>query len=90
MAVLIGRLLMTAASFCIISAFRNTDVSVVAGYRYSVVLVAMLIGWLVWGETPDKIALAGIALIVGCGLYTLHRQRVPHNSEIQPDCEKLR
>jgi drug/metabolite transporter (DMT)-like permease len=76
----LAALLMTAGSFCIISAFRNTDVGVVAGYRYSVVLVAMLIGWLVWGETPDNIALAGTALIVGSGLYTLHRQRTCNDS----------
>lgn len=71
----LAALLVTAASFCIIDAFRNTDVGIVAGYRYSVVLVAVLIGWLVWGETPDKVAFAGIALIVGSGLHTLHRQR---------------
>jgi drug/metabolite transporter (DMT)-like permease len=85
----LAALLMTAASFCIISAFRNTDVGVVAGYRYSVVLVAMLIGWLVWGETPDKIALAGTALIVGSGLYTLHRQRARHEFQLKPEDEKL-
>ncbi|WP_082613430.1 DMT family transporter [Bosea sp. Root483D1] len=81
-------ILVTAGSFGIISAFRNTDVGVVAGYRYSVVLVAVLIGWLVWGETPDRIALAGIALIVGSGLYTLHRQRVRPDSQLKPEGDK--
>lgn len=85
----LAALLVTAASFCIISAFRNTNVGVVAGYRYSVVLVAVLIGWLVWGETPDRIAFAGIALIVGSGLYTLHRQRLRHDSQLKPGGEKL-
>ncbi|MCP4562670.1 MAG: DMT family transporter [Bosea sp.] len=81
-------LLVTAGSFSIISAFRNTDVGVVAGYRYSVVPIAVLIGWLVWGETPDKIAYAGIALIVGSGLYTLHRQRVRPDSKLKPESTK--
>lgn len=80
--------LVTAARFCIISAFRNSDVGVVAGYRYSVVVVAVLIGWLVWGETPDRIAFAGISLIVGSGLYTLHRQRVRHGAQLKPEGEK--
>ncbi|RXT20358.1 MULTISPECIES: DMT family transporter [unclassified Bosea (in: a-proteobacteria)] len=84
----LASILVTAGSFCIISAFRNTDVGVVAGYRYSVVLIAVLIGWLVWGETPDKIAFAGIALIVGSGLYTLHRQRVRPDSQLKPEGDK--
>jgi drug/metabolite transporter (DMT)-like permease len=84
----LAAILVTAGSFCIISAFRNTDVGVVAGYRYSVVLVAVLIGWLVWGETPDKIAFVGIALIVGSGLYTLHRQRIRHDSQLKPEGDK--
>lgn len=81
-------LLVTAGSFCVISAFRGTDVGVVAGYRYSVVLIAVLIGWLVWGETPDRVAFAGIALIVGSGLYTLHRQRVRPDSQLKPEGDK--
>ena len=84
----LAALLVTAASFCIISAFRNTDVGIVAGYRYSVVLVAVLIGWLVWGDTPDGIAYAGIALIVGSGLYTLHRQRARPDSQLKPEGDK--
>jgi drug/metabolite transporter (DMT)-like permease len=84
----VAALLVTAGGFCVISAFRNTDVGVVAGYRYSVVLIAVLIGWLVWGETPDKIAFAGIALIVGSGLYTLHRQRVRPDSQLKPEGDK--
>ncbi len=84
----LAALLVTSGSFFVISAFRNTDVGVVSGYRYSVVVVAVVIGWLVWGETPDAIALAGIALIVGSGLYTLHRQRVRPDSRLKPESTK--
>jgi drug/metabolite transporter (DMT)-like permease len=52
------------------------------------VLVAVLIGWLVWSETPDRIAFAGIALIVCSGLYTLHRQRVRPDSQLKPEVDK--
>jgi drug/metabolite transporter (DMT)-like permease len=81
----LAAVLVTSGSFFVINAFRNTDVGVVAGYRYSVVLIAVLIGWLVWGETPDGITFAGIALIVGSGLYTLHRQRARHDSQLKPE-----
>lgn len=84
----LAAMLVTAGGYCVISAFRNTDVGVVAGYRYSVVLVAVLIGWLVWGETPEPIAFLGIALVVGSGLYTLHRQRVRPDSQLKPESQK--
>lgn len=72
----LAALLVSGGSLCIIRAFRQTDVGVVAGYRYSVVIFAVILGYLIWDETPDPVAFAGIALIVGSGLYTLHRQRV--------------
>jgi drug/metabolite transporter (DMT)-like permease len=75
--------LMTAGSICIISAYRNTDVGVVSGYRYSVVILAVIMGYLVWGQVPDSIAFFGIALIVGSGLYTMHRQRVLPESKLK-------
>ena len=43
----------------------------------------MLIGDLVWGEVPGALAMAGIALIVGSGLYTMHRQRVRPDSRLK-------
>lgn len=72
----LAALLLASGSLCIIRAFRQTDVGVVAGYRYSVVVFAVILGYLIWGHTPDLVAFSGIALIVGSGLYTLHRQRV--------------
>lgn len=75
--------LMAAGSICIISAYRNTDVGVVSGYRYSVVILAVVMGYLVWGQVPDPVAGLGIALIVASGLYTMHRQRVLPESKLK-------
>jgi drug/metabolite transporter (DMT)-like permease len=36
----------------------------------------MLLGWLVFGDFPDGWALAGMAIIVGAGLYVANRQRL--------------
>jgi drug/metabolite transporter (DMT)-like permease len=57
-----------------VSTLRYTDISASASIRFSVVLWALLSGLLVFGERPDRTALAGIALIVGSGIYTLHRE----------------
>ena len=75
--------LMTAGSICIISAYRNTDVGVVSGYRYSVVILAVAMGYFVWGQVPDPIAFLGIGLIIASGLYAMHRQRVLPESQLK-------
>lgn len=75
--------LMTAGSICIISAYRNTDVGVVSGYRYSVVILAVAMGYFVWGQVPDPIAFLGIGLIIASGLYAMHRQRVLPASQLK-------
>ncbi|WP_349360414.1 DMT family transporter [Stappia sp.] len=73
--------LATAAGFIlvgfvsIIAAMRMGDLSVVAPFRYSIILWAILIGYVVWGDVPDGPTLAGIAILVGTGLYSLMRER---------------
>ncbi|KAF0120435.1 MAG: hypothetical protein FD152_4159 [Xanthobacteraceae bacterium] len=59
-----------------ILAFRGVEVSLVSPFRYSVMVWAIVSGITVFGEWPDMASWAGILLIVGAGLYTLHRERV--------------
>lgn len=72
-------ILVTSANAAIIRAFRGTDVTVVSPFRYFGVLWALGLGFLVWGEVPDSLAICGTMLIVGSGLYTMHRERVRMN-----------
>ena len=57
-----------------VNTLRYTDISASASIRFSVVLWALLSGIFVFGERPDRLALIGIGLIVGSGIYTLHRE----------------
>ncbi|EPX87008.1 DMT family transporter [Salipiger mucosus] len=54
-------------------AMRSGEVSVVAPFRYSRLLVALAFAYLFFGERPDAWTLGGGALIVASGLYTLLR-----------------
>lgn len=54
---------------------RLGDVSVVAPFRYTTILWALLLGAAIWGEWPDALSMIGIALIVGAGLYVFYRER---------------
>jgi len=58
----------------IIRATRSGDLSVVAPFRYSGLLMAVLLGWVVWGDVPNALAWGGIALVLGAGLYLLRNE----------------
>jgi drug/metabolite transporter (DMT)-like permease len=54
---------------------RHGDIAVVAPFRYTVIVMAMVIGFLVWGEVPDLLMLVGTAVIAATGVYTFSRER---------------
>jgi drug/metabolite transporter (DMT)-like permease len=63
--------------FFIVIAFRGSvDVSAIAPFRYTLLIWAGICGYLAFGEVPDRAAIFGSALIVGSGLYALHREVV--------------
>lgn len=58
-----------------VSAMRFGEIGFVAPFRYSSLLVALIIGLLVFNEWPDHITLVGAAIVVATGLFTLWRER---------------
>lgn len=66
--------LLAAAHFLHIETFRFAEAALVTPFKYSSLLWAMVIGFLVWGDTPDRWALSGAALLIGSGLYIFHRE----------------
>lgn len=63
------------AYFCAILAMRHGDVAVVAPFRYSVIIWAIIVGYLVWGDIPDAMTLIGTTIIIVTGIYTFYRER---------------
>ncbi|SNS51882.1 DMT family transporter [Antarctobacter heliothermus] len=59
-------------------AMRTGEVGVVAPFRYSRLIVALILAYTLFGERPDTMTLAGAALIVGAGIYSLLRERRAH------------
>lgn len=47
-----------------------------APLQYLELPVATLLGYLVFGDFPNTLTLTGIAIIIGAGLYMIHRERV--------------
>ncbi len=57
-------------------AFRRAPVAVLAPFEYTTMIYAVVFGFLIWGDVPDAALLAGAAIVIGCGLYILHRERI--------------
>ena len=62
------------AQYWIILAMRTGDIAVVAPFRYSIILWAIVAGFLVWREVPDLATWIGIAVVTAAGLYTFLRE----------------
>ena len=62
------------AIYLVALGFRDVDLSVVAPFRYIYLLTSALGGFLMFREVPDGWTVVGAVLIVGGGIYTLHRE----------------
>jgi drug/metabolite transporter (DMT)-like permease len=59
----------------LISSMRSGEMSLIAPFRYSGLLFALVVGYCVWGDIPNLLAWTGIALLIGSGLYVLRSER---------------
>jgi drug/metabolite transporter (DMT)-like permease len=70
------------ATYLVVLAFRTSEISAVAPFRYTFLIWAGLAGYLAFNEVPDRWSIVGAALIVGSGLYTLHREALRRRAAI--------
>jgi drug/metabolite transporter (DMT)-like permease len=54
---------------------RYGDASLLSLYKYSGIIWALILGFLLWREVPDVWTLSGTGLIIASGLYIVYRQR---------------
>ncbi|MBW4707333.1 DMT family transporter [Roseobacter sp. YSTF-M11] len=74
-------LLISASSFFIVGGYffsvqvmRAGDVAFIAPFRYTGLIWALILGWIVFGEWPEFLTLLGAVVIVATGLFTLYRE----------------
>ncbi|MHA7850621.1 DMT family transporter [Roseovarius sp.] len=59
---------------CSIMVMRVGEISFIAPFRYTGLIWALVLGWLVFDEWPEPITLVGAAIVVGSGLFMLYRE----------------
>ena len=67
-------LLVGLAQALMIESLRLGEVGLVAPFKYSSLVWAVLLGLAVWGDLPDAWTWVGSSLVVGSGLYIWHRE----------------
>lgn len=66
---------LSAAYYMVIVGMRSGELSLVAPFRYTGLIYALLLGWLIWGDVPNVMAWSGIVLMVVAGLFMLRAGR---------------
>ncbi|MDH3759402.1 MAG: DMT family transporter [Gammaproteobacteria bacterium] len=82
---MLGMLLLMAvialiAHFIFTLAFARADVSVLAPFEYTALIWATIIGYVIWLDFPSPRVWSGAVIIIGCGLYVIHRESLHHKS----------
>lgn len=71
----------TVGHFILILAYQRAPASTLTPYLYAQIAFAMLGGWLMFSQVPDRLSLIGISMIAICGAagawLTVRERRVP-------------
>ena len=66
--------MLTFGYLCSVMTMRVGAISFIAPFRYSILLFTIFLGGVIFDHYPDDLTLIGSMIIVGAGLYTIHRE----------------
>jgi drug/metabolite transporter (DMT)-like permease len=61
--------------WCMISAFLNAQASQLTPFAYLQMAWPLAFGWVLFGQFPDRVSIAGIAVIAAAGLWLAWQER---------------
>ena len=67
--------LMGAGQYCLIESLRVAEVGLVVPFKYTSYVWAILFGYLLWQDIPSGGSVAGVALVIGSGLFIFWREQ---------------
>ena len=73
--ILASSLFIVGGYFFSVQVMRAGDVSFIAPFRYTGLIWALVLGWVLFGDWPAPLTLLGAAIVVATGLFTLYRER---------------
>ncbi len=64
-----------SALLCVNRSLKLAPASVVVPYQYTMIVWAVMFGYVVFGDVPSMATIAGAAIIIGAGFYIFLRER---------------
>jgi drug/metabolite transporter (DMT)-like permease len=75
----------SAGHYFLIAAHRLAPAAVLSPFIYTEIVLVIVLGYLVFGDLPNRWTITGAAIVVASGLYILNRERqVRRNPGISP------
>ncbi|MEB8387740.1 DMT family transporter [Rhodobacteraceae bacterium KMM 6894] len=65
----------TFGSYTVAQAYRMANAATLSPFEYAGLPLAIMWGYVIWGDLPAPQVMAGIALIIGSGLFVFLRER---------------
>ena len=62
------------AQFSVTKAYAIASPSLIAPFEYTALIWSAILGYLIWNDIPDAYAIVGAFLIIGSGIYIIHRE----------------
>ena len=72
---LCSSILVGVAQYLMIEAFRLGEVGLISPFKYSSLLWAVIIGFIVWGDIPGYFVLVGATILIISGVYLLRGEK---------------
>jgi drug/metabolite transporter (DMT)-like permease len=69
---------------CVNRALKLAAASVVVPYQYTMIIWAVVLGYVVFGDAPDALTLSGALVIVMAGLYIFWREQMRGQQDAAP------
>ncbi|MEJ8560389.1 DMT family transporter [Yoonia sp. GPGPB17] len=70
------------AYLAIVAATRGGNAGIISSFRYSRMIFALIIGFVMFSEIPDAPTLIGAAIVIASGIYTLWRETILHRASL--------
>ena len=68
-------LISVSALLCVNRSLKLAPASVVVPYQYSMIVWAVMFGYVVFGDVPEAATIVGAAIIIGAGIYIFLREQ---------------
>jgi drug/metabolite transporter (DMT)-like permease len=69
---------------CVNRSLKLAPASVVVPYQYTLIVWAIVLGYVVFGDVPDAFTLSGAVIIIASGLYIFWREQMRGGPEAAP------